>query len=105
MGSMVYLGKEHPQLELHLLQQLRLGTEVFLPLTLASVKCHTIAACPMMDMAKRKCFIVIRALAGTLPRSDVMNLCRCVAQLQVAAYHAPKLGYAGKIESFCLSHA
>lgn len=100
----MYSGKEHPQLELNLLQQLRLGTEVYLPQARTSVKCHTVTAGAMMDMAKRKCFKVVRSLTGTLPRPDVMNLCWCVAQLQVATYHAAKVGYAGVIESFCLSH-
>lgn len=91
----MYSGIENSQLELDLLQQLRLGTEVFLPLARASVVCHPVTTGAVVDMAKREGFVMVRALARALPRSDVMNLCRCIAQLQVTAYHAAQFGYAG----------
>lgn len=102
---MMYLGKEHPQLNLHLLQQLRLGTEVFLPLFRASVKCHAVTTGAVMCMTKRDRPVVIRSLASALPCPDVMNFSRCVTQKKVTAYHAVQLGHAGKIDTFCLSHA
>lgn len=104
-GVMMYLGKEHPQLNLHLLQQLRLGAEVFLPLPWASVKCHAVTTGAVMCMAQGNGPVMIRALAGALPRPDVMNFRRCVTQVKVTAYNAAQPGYAGKIDTFCLSHA
>lgn len=101
----MYSGIENPQLDLDLLQQLRLGTEVFLPLARACVVSNTIAAGSVVNMAKWKSFPIVCSLAGALPRSDVMDLCRCIAQLQVATNHAAQLGHAGKIFTFCLSHA
>lgn len=87
-GVMMYLGKEHPQLNLHLLQQLRLGTEVFLPLPRASVKGHAVTTGAVMCMTKGERPVVIRALACALPCPDVMNFRRCVAQAKITADHA-----------------